>query len=439
MKRSLWARLLLANLVVLPLFLGATGLYLERSFGLSLDSAARERLQIQVLTLLAEIEVEEKISMPNELLESRFNLPNSGLIGLISNPSGDALWASSSALSFDYAHAIGEVRELNTGDQYFAIGGDYYHFAWAVLWQAESGGETALVFSILETTQPAAAQLASFRRSLFLWLGGAAIALLLGQLLILFWGLRPLQKLANDIAEIENGNKDSLTGPYPQEVHTLTTNLNSLLNSEHDRRERTRNTLADLAHSLKTPLSVIRSADTDDENYAGLVSEQADRMEQIVGYQLQRASGGSHNLLQLMPILPSAERLQDSLLKVYKDKSLTFDLDLPEDVRFRGDERDLMELLGNLMDNACKYGASRVRVSARFKNGSLTLCVEDDGPGLVSEHRAEILARGVRADTSSPGQGIGLAVAADIAGAYGGTLEIGDSKLGGASISVCFH
>jgi two-component system, OmpR family, sensor histidine kinase PhoQ len=439
LKHSLWARLLIANLVLLPLFLGATGYYLDRGFRLSLDSAARERLQIQVLTLLAEVEYEDTLFMPGELLESRFNIANSGLIGLISKPTGDVIWESPSALNFDPAASAGEVKDLSTGQQYFSIDEELYHFAWAILWQLESGAEIPLIFNVLETTQPAGAQLESYRRSLVFWLGGAAIALLLGQLLVLYWGLRPLRNLADDIAGIESGNKKELTGPYPQEVRALTRNLNSLLGSEKKRRERTRNTLADLAHSLKTPLSVIRSADSSEPDYSVLVSEQADRMEQIIGYQLQRASGGTHNLLQLIPIEASVLRLRDSLIKVYADKPLQFELNLPEDARFRGDERDLMELLGNLMDNACKYGASKVRISALTANNGLELSVEDDGPGIPAQLREDILARGARADSSSTGQGIGLAVAADIASSCNGIIEIGESELGGTKATASFR
>lgn len=439
MSRSLWGRLLAANLILLPLFLGATGLYLERSFKQSLDSAAVERLQLHVLTLLAEAEYEQSLTMPPQLLEDRFSQANSGLAGAVTTPSGDILWASESSIGLGLAGPAARAGDLAAGEHLFHRSADFYHYALAVLWRTGADRDVPLVFHVLETTAPTTAQLASYRRSLLLWLGGAALGLMICQLLVLYWGLRPLARLARDIAAIEAGHKSQLDGIWPREVEPITRNLARLLAVERERRERTRNTLADLAHSLKSPLSVMRSADTRSPDYPALVAEQSGRMQQIVSYQLQRAGGGSpHNLLYKVPVRPVVERLRDTLQRVYPERSVNFEVDIAPDTCFRGDERDLMECLGNLMDNACKYGASRVRVNASQAGDQLVVDVEDDGPGIPQHLRDVILARGVRADSVSPGQGIGLAVAADIAASYNGSLVIRDSELGGAGISVRF-
>ncbi len=435
MTHSLAGRLLLASLVLLPLFLGGTGYYLERGYRASLHAAAEERMALQVLTLLAEAEYDVALFMPEQLLEARFNQPGSGLYGAVRRSDGTALWTSPSAVAVDLPDS--GAAALQPGERAFRVGDDLYEYAWSVLWLTDADEELHLRFLVWETTEPAAAQLAAFRRTLLLWLGGAAVALLCGQLLVLRWGLRPLDRLAGDLARIERGEIERLGGPYPREVQAVTDNLGSLLEVESQRRERSRNTLSDLAHSLKTPLAVIRSGDSAAPGYAQLVAEQADRMEQIVSYQLQRASNSSHNLLRLVPVAPVADRLRATLLKVYADKALQIGLEIPADCRFRGDERDLLELLGNLLDNACKYGASRVRVTGHGRGANLTLAVEDDGAGIDPALAEAVLERGARADTLREGQGIGLAVAADIARSYGGAIHIGHSSvLGGAHVQV---
>jgi two-component system sensor histidine kinase PhoQ len=437
-RYSLWARLLLASLVTLPLFLGGTGWYLERSYQRSLESATEERLHLQVLTLMAEAEYNAALSMPEALLESRFNQVNSGLFGLISAPDGNVLWRSRSAIAISAAAFPEGGQPIRAGERGFSASADFYHAWYAVLWQTENGDEVPLVFSVLETTAPTMAQLATLRSSLLLWLGATTLVLLALQVAVLVWGLRPLRELASDIALIEAGEGNRLDGDYPREVQPVTDNLNSLLQAEQQRRERTRNTLGDLAHSLKTPLAVIRSADSGQPEFAALVSEQSDRMEQIIDYQLQRASGAGHSLLRLIPLLPVATRLRDTLAKVYAGKSLDIQLAVPANARFRGDERDLMELLGNLMENACKYGRETIQVTATGDGDDLEIAIEDDGPGIPPEARDTLLARGARADQTQPGQGIGLAVAADIAASYGARLDIGVSDLGGARITIGF-
>lgn len=435
---SLRARLLAASTLIVPLFLGGTGWYLERSYERSLETGVEERLKLQVLTLMAEADFSDTLAMPDELLEARFNQVNSGLFGLVSTTDGAILWRSPSSVATQLPVQASQNSQRAPGEQGFAKSQDLYTHWYSVLWQTELGNDVPLVFSALESTAPVQAQLSSLRSSLIFWLGGTTLALLALQALVLLWGLRPLRELASDIAQIEAGEAESLQGQYPSEVKPLTTNLNSLLVAERKRRERTRNTLADLAHSLKTPLAVIRSADAQELNFAKLVNDQSDQMEKIVSYQLQRASTGTHNLLQLISVQDTADRLKATLSKVYAQKSLNISLDISADSKFRGEERDLMELLGTLMDNASKYGQTKIQVTASGAGEQLIIVVDDDGPGVPPQLRQSILARGARADMTKPGQGIGLAIAKDIAASYGARMAILDSPLGGAQVSIHF-
>jgi len=434
---SLAGRLLLASALLLPLFLGSTGLYLDRSHRLSIEVAEEARLKLQVLTLLAEAEFDQALWMPQQLLEARFNRPDSGLYALVTDSENRVLWSSPSALTVDLNNVTLTGPGLSTGDQEFVRRDQLFLYSYQVAWETESNKDVALKFTVLETVDLADAQLSIYRRGLLLWLGGSALLLIGCQALILAWGLRPLRALAEDISGIESGTTQGLDGSYPREVQALTDSLNTLLQSEQKRRERARNTLSDLAHSLKTPLAVIRSADTREQHYPQLVREQTEHMEQIVAYQLQRAVGGSHRLLQLVPVAPVVKRLQASLLKVYADKAVVIELDIGLQCVFRGDERDLLELLGILMDNACKYGRQRVRVTATGGGTqALVLTVEDDGDGIPVSMREAILKRGVRADSQQSGHGIGLAVAVDLAENYKGNLQLADSALGGAHLRV---
>jgi two-component system sensor histidine kinase PhoQ len=434
---SLVGRLLLASAVLLPLLLGFTGVYLDRSFRLSVEAAEVDRLHLQIVTLLAEAEYDRALYLPEQLLEPRFNRPDSGLYAIVNDKEGRVLWSSPSALLVDVSSPLGKLQKLAIGASSFSRGERFFHYAYQVVWETSDGMEVPLRFTVLEHIDVLDTQVAIYRRGLLLWLGGTAVLLLLAQTLILFWGLRPLRSLAGDITNIESGASGGLLGSYPREVQALTDSLNTLLRSEKKRRERARNTLSDLAHSLKTPLAVMRSADADEQNYSQLVNEQAQQMEQIVSYQLQRAVGASHHLLQMVSVLPVAQRLKASLMKVYADKGVNIELAVDAHSVFRGDERDLLELLGILMDNACKYGRSRVRVSATGGDAQpLLITVEDDGDGIPAQLRKAILKRGVRADSLQTGHGIGLAVAVDLAENYLGTLELAQSGLGGAHLRV---
>lgn len=304
----------------------------------------------------------------------------------------------------------------------------------------EGGQRHAFTFSISEDLTEFNAQIRHYRQSLWGWLGAMAVLLLLAQVAALRWGLRPLRSAAEELATIEAGQKERLEGSYPHEIAQLTDNLNIFLSRERERQKRYRDALADLAHSLKTPLAVMRGALAEPPNgaLAATVDEEVQKMERIVDYQLQRAAtvGQSSKLAAPLAVGPIAARIADSLRKVHRDKQPEMQLAVDDSAVFRGDEGDLMELLGNLLDNACKWCRHTVRLGVASTDGELVLTVEDDGPGIEASLAEAILRRGIRADQAVPGHGIGLAVVRDIVQAYGGEIAIGTSALGGASFSV---
>lgn len=446
-RYSLQNRLLLSVSVLLTVFLGLTGVVLDRAFRASLETSVAEQLQVQIYVLLAAVdEVDGEFYFSENLREPRFSQLNSGLYGFLLGADGQVLLRTSSALEID-ADLLPFTHDLSRGDTIFSrlllndeI--DYFSSSYAVTWENRT---TPVVFSVLESSQTYLMTVSDFRASLWSWLGGLAVLLLILQLLLLRWGLAPLRRLARDLTHIEQGQTELLSEDYPQELNAVTRNMNLLIQSERKQQQRYRTTLGDLAHSLKTPLAVIQGELNTNQacqsSGSQTIQEQLERMNQIVGYQLQRAvrSENSRTLARQVDLSQTVERICGALEKVYVDKAVKIERQIDSDLVFLGDERDLMEMLGNLLDNACKYGRGSVRVSSTHVspgNHQVRLVIEDNGPGISENERDLVLERGVRLDTLAPGQGIGMAVVADIVQSYGGRIDIDRSSLGGAAVSL---
>jgi len=456
---SLQSRLLVSVSILLTVFLGLTGVVLDRAFRASAEAGIAEQLQVQIYVLLAAVDQSDgDFYFIEDLREPRFSQLNSGLYGLIRDADGQVLLRTPSALEL----AVNELalgRELSRGDtQFRRLAGaselEFFVSSYAVTWENRPA---PVIFTVLEDTATYHLEVNQFRRSLWSWLGGLAALLLLLQLALLRWGLAPLRRLARDLVSIERGDSETLGEDYPRELNAVTTNLNLLIQSERKQQQRYRTTLGDLAHSLKTPLAVIQGemaglrsgpdhagATASDTVRADVIQEQLDAMNQIVGYQLQRAVRGDNTsaLARQVNLAEATARVARALEKVYADKSVKITQQVDEQTFFLGDERDLMEVLGNLMDNACKYGRGRVLVSSSSvgtDSGAAQLRVEDDGSGILPEANELVLQRGVRLDTLPQGQGIGLAVVADIVHSYGGQIQIERSSLGGAAVIVTLN
>ncbi len=431
-RLSIHQRLLLAASLVLTAFLGLTGLALDKAFRSAAEEALQARLYSSVYALLAAAEEGEDgvLIMPPVLTDPRFNRPDSGLYARVDGQQTGYRWQSGSGLGrgLDFARQVTpgaskiERVELPGGEAVLSL-------SFGVVWEDFQGHELAYTLAVAEDLKPQLEQIAAFRNSLLLWLGGAAVLLLLAQGLVLRWGLTPLRQVAEALTDIESGRCEQLQGCYPRELSPLTSNINSLIQHARARQQRYRDSMGDLAHSLKTPLAILQGMADQSEPLAAekqrLLSEQVRRMNQIVGHQLQRASAsGRSSLMRNLPLRPVVERLANSLSKVYAAKEVAWQIEIADSASFQGDEGDLMEMLGNLMENACKYGHGRVRVTAEMGDGTTTVWVADDGPGIPPAQARDVLKRGHRADQQQPGQGIGLAVVMDILKAYGGSLEI---------------
>jgi two-component system, OmpR family, sensor histidine kinase PhoQ len=444
---SMRRRLVLAFGVLLVVFLGFAGYVLDRAFQGSVAAAVAERLQLQVYALLgvAEPETSGKFFLP-DLEEARFSQIDSGLYGFIFDRSGRELWRSPSALNLNVEPSPMLSNELLPGQTSYGeqITVEQGPLAWASYRTYWESLDQLFFFVVMESTAPSTAEITEFQSNLYLWFGALTVLLSVAQYFLLRWGLRPLRQLAHDVSAIESGTQDQLQQHYPRELVPITHNLNLLIKSERERQNRFRTTLGDLAHSLKTPLAVLSTALQEAQHQQHFsaaqqrdMSEQLQRMDQIVSYQLKRAVKSNQALLARPVLLaPVVDRLVGALQKVYRDKATQVNLTLAEGVQFFGEETDLMELCGNLLDNAFKYGHSKVQVKALQKGKSLLLEINDDGTGIDEGDHHFVLQRGARADTVKSGQGIGLAVVAEIVSAYGGELRIERSDWGGASIKL---
>ena len=446
---SLSARLLVSVSVLLLLFFGATIVVLDTAFRKAGEQAQDDILDGHLMAMLAAAEPTDAgvLGMPPDMPEPRFGNIGSGLYAEIRDDQDVVVWRSRSALGLEVP--VGVIPEDGNHlflDEALADGTPLRTLSLAVQWEFPDGELRPYIFKVAESLDSFNAQLSKFRRQLFGWFGLVALVMLLSISYLMRRLLQPLRRMKREIGEIEEGKRASLSAELPTELVGVARNMNLLIDSERARSDRYRFTLDNLAHSLKTPLAAMRAllSDRGSDEFAGKYNEQIDRMDEIVRYQLRKPAVAASENLVLTPVNVSEEvaRLVEGLRKVYVDKQPSIEVDVDDDIRFRGDTGDFLELAGNLLDNACKWCDGKVRIEIRAAvdddavASGMIMSVADDGPGIPEEAADALLQRGTRLDESTPGHGIGLAIVKDIAHSYRGNLEIRRSNLGGAEITV---
>ncbi len=454
MNLSINSRMLIAASIILFGFLGITGLTLEKSFYASTEESFKERLRVHLNSLIASAEINEAggVRLVYALPESRFFSENSGLYAKIIANNGALVWSSPSMQGLTIAVHAGLERGVSRF-QYLSTSSDepVLGYSLGVNWSEQEKSQEAYTFVVAESLKRFNQQQLEFQQNLWGWLGGVTLVLLLMLTLILRWGLAPLREVAEDLQDIESGRHLRLQGNYPKELRGLTDNLNALIRTNTEHEERYQASLGDLAHSLKTPLAVLRGAvETGHLSVTGLqasVEEQVERMDQIVQYQLQRAAtSGRTALMAPVDLAVITQKIINALNKVYAGKEIVCRAEVEAGLTFSCQEGDMMELLGNLLDNAYKWAERRVVVKIRRELlepstepgliPGLIIEIVDDGPGIDEKDLDTVLARGGRTDSQISGHGLGLAMVQDIVELYNGKLSISRAKLGGAQIEL---
>lgn len=444
MLGSIHRRLSFALLLILPLICGLLAWSLEQAFSTNLINSEKNQLTLHAYALIAEAELENgQLQLPEQFQESRLNQTSSGLFAVVYRPDTTTPdWQTISA-SGENIPLADYLAPFESGTRHFAVfengSNAYFTLQYDLIWEDENRDSHPYQLLIVGSQEQFRALLADYRKSLWAWLVIIALSLIALQLLALKWGLSPLSTVVDDLDDIKQGDRQRLSGKYPKELDALTKGLNTLLEHQSSQRERYRNTLADLAHSIKTPLAIIQGNIKSGELNLRELEEQSERINQIVRYQLNKARGSSQTpFIRPLPLLPVCTKIIGALQRLYSEKSLQVKQDIPNGLSISADSEDVMELLGTLLENAFKYGTKQIRLSASQTPSTLCICIEDDGPGIAPIDRQRLVQRGARADTALPGQGIGLAVAYEIINNYQGNMQLEQSSLGGLLVKLVF-
>jgi two-component system sensor histidine kinase PhoQ len=431
---SLVGRFVLSSLILLPIFIFFTGQLLVNTFEHSQLKSEQEKLQTQLYLLLGLTEmVDQKPVLPDAFTEPRFNLQNSGLYGMVFDKQGKVLWLSPSAALLNPS-LLKPEQSFQTGKKFFFPKSSGRNlklnvFGHDIGWVNEDESVTPLRFVIAADSAALKSELKAYKNRLWQWLSVMGFALLIIQMLIMNWGLQPLKRLTTQLNALKENKIHKLDNNYPEEIQPVTNSFNQILTQEKQQRERYRNTMSDLAHSLKTPLAVIQSHAENQEQEDETIRDQLERINQIISHQLKRAvirvnQNAINSQTDKISVKSMVDRLIKILSKVYIDKSINFANLIPSDASFYGDEADLLEVMGNLLDNACKYGKDAVVISSATHDGMLNIYISDNGEGIDESLQETLLTRGARGDTAQAGQGLGLSVAVDIISSYGGGLQV---------------
>src|ERR1700720_3153661 len=425
-----------------------TGIVLSTLYRNAVERAFDRRLDVYLRTLVADVASPDEGTdkFPQSIGEPLFDLPLSGWYWQVARldtakpevHSSRSLWdsnfprladggqgsAGSGGYRQGYAQGPEDVR-LRLAERTVDLGEDGHYLV------AVAGDATEINN-----------EMRSFDRVIGATFGALAIALLLTTALQVRFGLLPLKRISASLAAIRSGRAERLEGEFPVEIAPLARETNALIDANREIVERARTHVGNLAHAIKTPLSVIvnEAAAHAADPFAAKVLEQADVMRDQVAHHLERARIAARLTIigTVTEVAPAIEALRRTMEKIYRDRSIVIEVDADAQAKFRGERQDLEEMAGNLVDNACKWAASRVFIEVLAgqpaepgTTSMLRIIVDDDGRGLSAEERAQVSRRGQRLDESKPGSGLGLSIVVDLAALYGGSLSLGSAPIGG--------
>ncbi len=450
-SRSIAARLFVSSAFWSSLILLLAGLSLSEINRRSAEADFDQRLAVYVKALAAEVAnpSDDTRSEPGQLGEVNFDLPLSGWYWQITRlDGGDSDVKASHSLFVYRLPKLGDLQiPLESGGvrKGYANGPDERRLR-IVEQTIDMGDNGRFLVQVAASPIDVETDIFTFNVALALTFTILALALVASTALQVRFGLRPLRKLGLDVAAIRRGEGERIEGVFPREIAPLASELNLLMASNREIVERARTHVGNLAHALKTPLSVITNEAAaaepagEADAFAAKVRDQARIMRDQVTYYLDRARAAARSSVigTVTEVKPVIDGLVRTFEKIYRDRDLSFDVVVPEGLRFRGEKQDLEDLVGNLIDNAGKWASSEVWVkvetvsqAGETEASSLLVTVDDDGVGLSEEARGLVLTRGRRLDESKPGSGLGLSIVTDLAGVYGGTFTLHTSPAGG--------
>jgi signal transduction histidine kinase len=448
---SLWVRLVAAAAVVIVILLVSAGVLLTELFQTALERNFESRLKAVLDGLLATVEVAEDGSpiIQSELADTRFTLPLSGWYWQVTPPTGKQLSdLASPSLLEQRLHPTADDLASRDAD---AIARFYLTDSNGARLRAIEqsftlfGGNDAFSFLVAGNFDELKAEADSFRRTLTSILALLGLGLVLAIFVQVHFGLRPLRTMQQRLTAIREGRAERLEGNYPSEIQPVADELNLLIQSNSEVVERARTQVGNLAHALKTPLSVLgNEARTNPGPLADKVVEQSRTMRDQVNLYLDRArrAARAQSLGAVTEVEPVLAALARTLAHIHQDKALAIAVECRAGIKFRGERQDLEEMAGNLLDNACKWARKDIVIEvavlkpeADWRNW-LEITVSDDGPGLPEDKRAEAVKRGRRLDETKPGSGLGLSIVTETAQMYGGSLALSSAKLGGLAATL---
>ncbi len=443
---SIRSRVLITVSVVLVIGLGGIGWSIDRMYARSLQDSIEERLMSTLNLLVSSIEEEAGSLRMADPPDPRLQQPGSTLTAGMR--SEGYTWLSASTLQTEpllWPHGPVGKQVLRRIDEFFHDSNPQFVMSWELGWETEQGAVLPLHLWAAADIDDLRQPLTEFRRRTWRWLVVVGVLLLGVQLLAGWLGMKPLRRVEKEILAIEKGEKQALDGVYPVELAALTDNLNALLASEKIGQQQYRKALGNLGHAMKTPLAVLSSI-LQQEHISAEDREQASNavreLHSVIRFQIERAaSAARRTMLQPLAVPPQVDRLLRSLKKIHPHVNIESNIET--DSVFYGEQRDLLEVLGNLLENACKYGAGEVLLCVRQINGGrrkpgLAISVGNNGQPLSAELFEKLLQRGLRGDQRTEGDGLGLAIVAEIAEAYQARLYSRTSTLGGLEVVLEF-
>ncbi len=423
--------LLIAGLVFITLFRQSV----ERNFDV--------RLNVLLQTLVGATITEEGIDPAGaaRIGEPRFALPQSGWYWQIRDIGGGQVLAASASLFGDRL-ALADFPPQDGAVRIAVLKGPAGRSLRGLERRISPPSGPSLAVLVAGDADAMTTEIGRFRFVVFSTLAIFAAILAVGMAGLVRFGLRPLREVRQALKRLERGERASLEGEYPEEIAPLVDDLNALLKSNREIVERSRTHVGNLAHALKTPIAVLMNEARGKDPLAVKMREQGVIMRDQIRHHLDRAQiAAQTNVIgALTPVAPVIEGILRVMRKVHEARPVTIEDDLAPDLRFRGEKQDLEEIVGNLVDNACKWARSQVVIKGRSDMAAgemrLHLTIDDDGPGLPDESRQRALSRGARLDESKPGSGLGLSIVIELVELYGGTITLEDAAAGGLSVQI---